>query len=171
MIPDGADQLVARIGGTGVYATPAELVAFHRTHTERLLRTVLTFAAVLIATPLGFLIPPHFEPAAVIFLLGLYFTRRAWVAEWDVVRMLGTCPRCDASIELKRGTVLYLPHSITCRSCRSEVWLEVGEAPHVDEERRKAAMSGTSGEAQQSELGGKPPGTWSPAASNWRDRA
>src|SRR5690606_24817839 len=122
----GAEQVDARIGSTGVYATPAELVAFHRTRSERAMRTLLTTAGICVATPLGFLIPPHLEPAAVVLLLGLYVIRRAWVAEWDVERMSGTCPRCGSVLELKRGTVLYIPHTMHCTRCRSELWLEIG---------------------------------------------
>lgn len=169
-IPNGADEVAARIGGVGVYATPAALVALMRTRAERGMRTLLTFAGTLLATPLGFLIPPHAEPAFVVFVLGLYFTRRAWVAEWEVVRMEGTCPRCDASISLKQGTVLYIPHSIRCGSCRSELWLEIGPAAEVDETLRRAAIEKATALPPPAELGGRPPATWSPAASDWRDR-
>ena len=170
-IPDGAEQVPARVGSTGVYATPADLVAFHRTRSERAMRTLLTTAAVCIATPLGFLIPPHLEPAAVVFLLGLYFIRRAWVAEWDVERMSGVCPRCESALELRRGTVLYIPHTMHCANCRAELWLETGVAPEVDESLRRAAIDGATAKPLPSgELGGRPPQTWSPAASDWRDR-
>lgn len=169
-MPVGAEQIPARIGSRGVYATPTDLVAFHRTRAERAMRTILTFVGVCLATPIGFLIPPHLEPAALVFVLGLYFTRRAWVAEWEVVRMSGTCPRCEVMIELKRGTVLYIPHTIHCTACRAELWLEVSEAPVVDESLRRAAMEQTSAPPPTGELGGRPPQTWSPAASDWRDR-
>ena len=169
-IAEGAERVAARVGGAGVYATPAELVALHRTRSERAMRTILTFAAVCIATPFGFLIPPHLEPAAVVFLAGLYFIRRAWVAEWEVVHMSGTCSRCDMPIELKRGTVLYIPHTLTCPDCRAELWLDIGEAPAVDDSLRRAAMERASQPPVVSELGGRPPQTWSPAASDWRDR-
>ena len=169
-IPDGAEQVPARIGSTGVYATAADLVVFHRTRSERVMRTILTFAGVGVATPLGFLIPPHLEPAAVVFLLGLYFTRRAWVAEWEVVHLQGTCPRCESALELKRGTVLYIPHTITCAQCRAELWLEIGPAPVVEESLRRSAIVQAAAPPPAAELGGRPPQTWSPAASDWRDR-
>lgn len=169
-IPEGAEQVQSRMGGVGVYATPADLVAFMRTRSERFMRTLLTFAATLIATPLGFLIPPHAEPAFLVFVLGLYFTRRAWVAQWEVVHMRGTCPRCSASLELKQGTVLFLPHSMRCGACRGEVWLELGAAAQVDESLRQEAIAKLSLPAQKTELGGRPLSTWSPAASDWRDR-
>lgn len=167
---DGADRVTARIGGIGVYATPAHLIAFRRTRAERAMRTILTFVAACLAAPVAFLIPPHAEPAAVAFLIGLYFTRRSWVAEWEVVEMRGTCPRCGVPLELKRGTVLYIPHTITCASCRSELWLETGQAPEVDDEVRREARDRARGMLPPGELGGRPPQTWSPAASNWRDR-
>jgi hypothetical protein len=169
-IPEGAEQVPARIGGLGVYATAADLVAFMRTRPERAMRTLLTFAGTLAATPLGFLIPPHAEPAFVVFMIGLYFTRRAWVAEWEVVSMSGACPRCDAPIMLKQGTVLYIPHSLRCGACRSELWLDIGAAPEVAEDLRRAAIAKVMQSAESAELGGRPPQTWSPAASDWRDR-
>jgi hypothetical protein len=170
-IPAGAEQVPARIGSTGVYATPAHLIAYQRTRSERAMRTILTFAGVCLATPVGFLIPPHLEPAALVFVIGLYFTRRAWVAEWEVVEMSGTCARCDSSLELKRGTVLYIPHTITCSHCRAELWLDIGAAPAVDESLRRAAIEqAATPPPSVGGLGGKPRQTWSPAASSWRDR-
>jgi hypothetical protein len=74
-------------------------------------------------------------------------------------------------LALKRGTVLYLPHSITCSDCRSELWLETGAAPVVEEALRRAAIERAAFRpAVDGELGGRPPQTWSPAASDWRDR-
>jgi hypothetical protein len=169
-IPEGAEQVPARVGGIGVYATPAALVAYMRTRSERAMRTLLTFAGTVIATPLGFLIPPHAEPAFVVFMLGLYFTRRAWVAEWEVVSMSGTCPRCEAALVLRRGTVLYIPHTLRCAACRSELWLDIGAAPEVDEAMRQAAIAKAAEPVQPGALGGRPPLTWSPGASDWRDR-
>lgn len=166
----GAERVVSRIGGVGVYATPADMTAFLRTRSERVMRTLLTFAGTCLAAPLGFLIPPHLEPAVVVFVLGLYFTRRAWVAEWEVVHMSGTCSRCEAPLSLKRGTVLYLPHSIRCGSCHAELWLEVGAAPVVEEALRRGAIAKMTEKHVAGELDGRPPQTWSPAASNWRDR-
>jgi hypothetical protein len=168
-LPAWADRLPARIGSVGVYATSADLSAQRRTRAERASRTLLTFAATLLATPLGFLIPPHLEPALVVFLIGLYFTRRAWVGEWEVLNMAGTCPRCDAAIVIRAGTVLYLPHSLTCARCRAECWLELGAAAPVADDTRHAAMT-KAREQPVRGLGGKPPVTWSPAASDWRDR-
>jgi hypothetical protein len=169
-IPDGAEQVAARIGGIGVYATAADLVAFHRTRSERAMRTVLTFAGVCLATPVAFLIPPHAEPAALVFILGLYFTRKAWVAEWEVVHMYGTCARCEATIELRRGTILYIPHTIKCAACHAEIWLETGTAPPVEESLRRAAIENTTRAQPAGELSGRPLPTWSPASSDWRDR-
>jgi hypothetical protein len=169
-IPEGADQVAARIGGIGVYATVADLVAFQRTRAERVMRTVLTLAGTCLAMPIGFLIPPHAEPAALVFLLGLYFTRKAWVAEWEVVHMRGSCARCEAPLELKRGTVLYIPHTITCAACKAEIWLETGAAPPVDESLRRAAIDQATWPQPAGELGGRPLPTWSPASSDWRDR-
>lgn len=169
--PDGAIEVTARIGGLGVYATPARLIAWRRHRPERLIRTGLTFGATLIGAPLGFLIPPHFEPAVAVFLFGLYFTRRAWVGEWQAAALDATCARCDAPLSVRRGTVLFLPHSFTCSACRAELWLELGEAPAVAEADRCAAQQRARAASAPSEgLGGRPPLTWSPAASDWRDR-
>ena len=168
-VPDGADDLAARIGSLGVYATRAELVALYRTPAERAMRTLLTFIGTLLLMPLAFLIPPHMEPPGVVLLFGLYFTRRAWVGDWEVVRMNGTCPRCTAPLTLKKDTVLYLPHSLTCAACRSECWLELGAAPEIDDEVRERARLQRE-EPPAGDLDGRPPLTWSPAASDWRDR-
>jgi hypothetical protein len=168
---DEARDVAARVGGLGVYATGAELRAARRTRAERLTRTALTLAGCWLLAPLAFLIPPHFESSVVAFVLSLYLGRRAWVGEWQVESMRGACPRCDAELTLKRGTVLFLPHTLHCGSCRGELWLELDAAPVIEpalrEEARAKIMESP---PPPHELGGRPPLTWSPAASDWRDR-
>src|SRR5688572_28085619 len=163
-----AERVPARVGAVGVYAVPADLVGYARTRSERGMRTFLTFVGTCVSAPLAFLIPPHAEPAFVAFAIGLYFVRRAWVGEWVAESMSSACPRCAAPLSLKHNTQLYLPHSITCPQCRAECWLELGEAPVVEESVRLAAVEAMK-ERPSAELGGKPPITWSPAASDWRD--
>jgi hypothetical protein len=168
---DGTLTVPARVGGVGVYATPASLTGWYRARPERLIRTGLTFLGTLIATPFGFLVPPHLEPAVVVFLIGLYFTRRAWVGEWQAADLSATCPRCDAPVRVRSGAVLYLPHSVTCAACRAELWIELGEPPDVAEEARREAQERARAPRESTgELVRRPPTTWSPASSDWRDR-
>jgi hypothetical protein len=85
--------------------------------------------------------------------------------------MRGSCPRCEQPLTLKRGTMLYLPHTLHCGACRGELWLELEPAPEVDAALREAARRKVVEEGSATgELGGRPPLTWSPAASDWRDR-
>jgi hypothetical protein len=166
-----ARAVPARIGGLGVYATSVELRAVQRTRAERLTLTALTLGGCWLIAPLAFLIPPHFESSVAAFLLSLYFGRRAWVGEWQVEVMRGSCPRCEQPLTLKRGTMLYLPHTLHCGACRGELWLELEPAPEVDAALREAARRKVVEEGSATgELGGRPPLTWSPAASDWRDR-
>jgi hypothetical protein len=158
---EGTALVAARVGGLGVYATPARLAAWRRLRPERAIRAALTFLAGTAVTPLAFLVPPHLEPAVVVFLSGLYFTRRAWVGEWQAARLEGVCPRCDAPVAVRRGAMLYLPHTLSCGVCRSELWLELGEAPAVADAERRAARERLRMEASP-DLGGRPPETWSP---------
>ena len=168
-IPSGAERLEAQIGSVAVYATAADLVAYQRTRSERLMRTLLTLVGSWLAVPVAFLIPPHLETAVLVFFIGLYFARRAWVGEWEVVSLSGVCPRCRKPLTLSRGSVLYLPHSLKCRACHGECWLELGVAPVVDDTMRQQAMERLQG-GPRAALDGQPPLTWSPAASDWRDR-
>jgi hypothetical protein len=167
---DRAQPVSARVGSIGVYATAAALDVWRRTRSERVVRAVFTLLGCWLLAPFAFMIPPYLEPGLVALLVGVYFARRAWVGEWVVERMSGACPRCDASMALKEGSVLYLPHTLRCSACGVECWLELEPAPAVDEALRRAALEAV---AQQpaGELGGRPPLTWSPAASDWRDRA
>jgi hypothetical protein len=166
-----AREVPARIGGLGVYATPVQLRAHQRTRGERLTLTVVTLLGCWTIAPLAFLIPPHFESTVVAFALSLYFGRRAWVGEWQIDTMAGTCPRCGAAITLKHGSMLYLPHTLHCGGCRGELWLELEPAPVVDAALRESARLKVLEESRPAqELGGRPPLTWSPAASDWRDR-
>ncbi|CAN5871005.1 hypothetical protein BH23GEM9_BH23GEM9_28640 [soil metagenome] len=165
----GVREVAARIGALGVYATAAELRATQRTRSERLTLTLLTLVGSWILAPLAFLIPPHLESGAIAFLAGIYFARRAWVGEWQVASMSGACPRCDGALTIKSGTMLYLPHTLHCPGCSVELWLELGSAPEIDDVMRQSAREQL-GERPGHELGGRPPLTWSPAASDWRDR-
>jgi hypothetical protein len=159
-------QVAARIGGLGVYATPARLRAWQRTRSERVTLTAMTLVGSWLLAPLAFLIPPHLESGVIAILLGLYFSRRAWVGEWRVDEMAGSCPACDAAIEVKSGTMLYLPHTLYCGGCRAELWLELEPAPEVPAEMRAAARQRL-GEVRRQELSARPPKTWSPASSDW----
>jgi hypothetical protein len=164
-----ARQVPARTGGLGVYATPADVLALRRTRGERAVLTGMTLAGSWLLAPLAFLIPPYFESGAIAIVLGLYFARRAWVGEWRALRMEGVCPRCDHALSLKPGTMLYLPHTLHCRGCRAELWLELEPAPEVAPEIRLEARRRLEPKPRE-ELAARPPATWSPAASNWRDR-
>lgn len=166
---EGATRVPARIGGLGVYATPAVLVAYQRTRAERTMRAGYTLLATLVVSPLFFVIPPHFEWSAAAFVVGLWFVRRAWLGEWVVERVEGTCARCTAPVAVKPGTVLVLPHTIRCDACGAEGWLETGVAPDVEPALREEARARVQAKPS-AELGGRPPQTWSPAASDWRDR-
>jgi hypothetical protein len=165
---EDAEVVTARVGAVGLHATDAQLRAWRNSRSERLVSSVLTLACWWAAAPLALLIPPHLEPAAVVAGLGLYFGRRAWRREWVVSTMRGNCPRCDAEISVRRGTVLHLPHTLHCGGCRTELWLELEAAPEVPPEVRAAAKR------QEREIrpapARRPLGTWSPAASDWRDR-
>lgn len=79
--------------------------------------------------------------------------------------------RCEATLELKRGTVLYIPHTIKCSACHAEIWLETGAAPDVEESLRRAAIETSTTQQPAGNLGGRPLQTWSPASSDWRDRS
>lgn len=161
-----ARPVPARVGALGLYATNADLLAIHRSQGERLLRAGLIVLGGMLAAPIAFLIPPHFEWSAAVMVMSLWFARQAWVGEWIVERMTGLCPRCAGALVIRRGTVLVLPHSLTCAACRTECWIEQGDAAVVDDALRAAALQKISAPV---ELGGRPPLTWSPAASNWRD--
>ncbi|HSJ25064.1 MAG TPA: hypothetical protein VK929_10370 [Longimicrobiales bacterium] len=170
IVPAGDGPLIpARIGALRLHATPAELRATRRTSAERLTRTVLTVAGCWVVAPLAALIPPHFEAFILALLLGLYFGRRAWVGEWQVISMDGTCPRCDGTVSIRAGTMLYLPHTLHCGSCRTELWLELEPAPDVSPEVRAAAREQLLTPAPEPP-GQRQLGTWSPASSSWRDR-
>jgi hypothetical protein len=162
-------QVPARIGSLGVHATAAALRATRRSRGERAALTIMTVAGCWLIAPLAVFIPPHFESVVVALLLGLYFGRRAWVGEWRVAAMSGTCPCCDMPLAVKAGTMLYLPHTLHCDGCRTELWLELESAPDVAPEVRRAARAQR--EASQSPpANARPLRTWSPAGSDWRDR-
>jgi hypothetical protein len=160
--------VVARVGAVGVYATAAVLDVHRRTRAERLTRAGLTLAGSWLVAPLAFLIPPYLESGLIALVVGAWLARRAWRGEWVAEQMSGTCPRCTAALTLRSETVLYLPHTIHCPACAAECWIELEPAPDIDTTTRQAAIDQLL-PRPRGELGGRPPLTWSPAASNWRD--
>jgi hypothetical protein len=162
---ESGHPVAARIGAVGIYATAARLDVYRRTRPER---AAFTLAGCWLVAPLAFMIPPYLESGLIALAVGAYLARRAWVGEWVVRHMDGTCPRCAATMTLRPESVLYLPHTMRCAACGTECWMELEPAAHVDDALRQAAIERLS-PAPRSELGGRPPLTWSPAASNWRD--
>ena len=154
--------LVARLALFGRVPTPATLTVEPRTRGERLLRAYLTlFGAGILGTIL-FIVPPHAEPVLLTWIAGIYWFRKHLNAEFEVVAFEGACPYCHKPVQVKAGTTLKFPHSVSCYSCKSESDLELGSAPPIQD---VAPLALETERRPPEEI--RPLRIWSPSSSEW----
>lgn len=130
----------------GFASTPARLEVVQRSRLERRVRAVLALLGCWALIPVVGIIPPHIEWAATAFIGGIFLARRYWRAEFVAVSFEGACPRCASPLAMKPGTLVSVPHTITCYECHSEPWLELGDVPRKTV-RSAAQPSGPTGAA------------------------
>lgn len=79
----------------------------------------------VLLAPAVALLPPHVPWAVAALGTGFYLARRGWKEEFTVAAFEGSCPRCDAELDLPSGSRLRFPHSLHCAGCRHEPVLKV----------------------------------------------
>src|SRR5262245_22145821 len=92
------EVLQARLSLFGFVPTPATLTALRRARAERVLRAIFAAATAVVVAPMVFLIPPHIEWVILTVITGLYWTRKSWIAEFEVESLEAVCPRCYAKV-------------------------------------------------------------------------
>lgn len=110
----------ARLTLSGHEATPALLEVVPRAARTRFLRALGALAICWVLVVPAALIPPHIPWALAAFLGGIYFSYKQWTGEYVVQRFEGRCPRCGSVLELKPGSKIGLPQTMTCFNCHHQ---------------------------------------------------
>lgn len=112
----------------GYRPRPANIEALPRGAFARAWRAVAAFVVGCTIAPVMIMMPPHMEPAVITVFIGAYIARSYWRGLYVVRSFTGSCPRCGAALRLRRGTLLRVPHGVSCRSCRDTPRLLPGPA-------------------------------------------
>ncbi len=123
-----ADEVVhppARLTLFGFAPTPATVSLVARTTSWRMARTARALGLTALVAPLAFLVPPHAPWGAAALSGGLYFALRSWKERFTLRQGTGSCPRCEAPIDLGRMKRLRRPHVVPCDTCHHEPVLDV----------------------------------------------
>lgn len=115
----------ARLTLPGHTATPAEVELRHRPQRKRMARALTLLVVCWALVPLAFLVPPHLPWALAAFVAGIYFALKNWRGEYVVEAFSGTCPRCGEPLKIEPGSLVRLPHTLTCYHCHHEPSLQV----------------------------------------------
>jgi len=78
----------------------------------------------LVIAPMMAIVPPHAPWLIGALTAGIILTRRRLIERFTLISLEGTCPKCDATIDVKR-TRLRIPHPLTCQSCHHQASLKV----------------------------------------------
>ncbi len=117
-------------------ASLAKVVLVYRTAPERFARAAMALVLCWGAVPLLLWVPPHYPWAAGAMVAGVYLAYRYWTGRYLVCAFSGACPRCGRQLELRLGSFINLPHSMTCFACHFEPRLEVSAETLAEPVRR-----------------------------------
>lgn len=114
-----------------VFHTPtvARVEVVYQPAPGRLLRALLAWLLCWGIIPFVLWIPPHYPWVLAAFAAGIYLPVRFWTGRYRVRSFTGFCPRCGRALQLRRGTKIDLPQTLTCFHCHFEPVLEVCFAP------------------------------------------
>lgn len=107
---------------------PARVEVVYRPLPGRLLRTGLALGFFWGIVPLVVWLPPHYPWPLLSFAAGLWLAHRSLAGRFVVRSFSGLCPRCGRALRLDPGSLIDLPHTLTCFGCHFEPRLEVGAA-------------------------------------------
>jgi len=102
----------------GHAATPVHLLVVPRGSGWRFLRAASRMGiAFVVAIPLA-LIPPHTVWSIGALITGMVLARNRWLENHTIVSLEVTCPRCQATTNVRSGVRLRRPHPVECSACR-----------------------------------------------------
>ncbi|HEX9106117.1 MAG TPA: hypothetical protein VF832_02790 [Longimicrobiales bacterium] len=158
----------------GYQPRPARLEAVPRSKVRRAISAAAALVFWCTLAPLAILMPPHFDPAVVTILVGIYMARVYWNGRYRARSLRGTCPRCGQPLRLRAGTLLRVPHPVHCRHCGDTPHLAPGPADDAAGGRiTRGARALTPEEARAADAAWRrrraklSPSSWSPASGDW----
>lgn len=123
-------EVVARLTVFGSEPAQARAWIQPRSDRWRVLGAVKWGLGGLVGAPLVVLIPPHVPWALGALGAGGLMAWRRLTERITLVRVSGTCPRCQGRIALEKPSRLRNPHMLSCEGCQHEVTLSLqGEVP------------------------------------------
>lgn len=119
----------ARLQLPAAGSVAANVHVVHHARRRRALRAGVILGGAVAVMPLVFVIPPHLLWPVLVLGAGLYFARREWVGEYEVVRFEGACPRCGDPLSVEPGTRIRGRQRLECYGCHREpeLVLEAGD--------------------------------------------
>lgn len=188
----GVDSGAARLGRSGDVASsrtvvldwhleifgyrpmPAHIEARPRSRVRRALTAAAALTSGCTIAPVMIVMPPHFDPAVITVLMGVYLARACWQGRYTNRAFAGACPRCQHPLRVRCGALLRVPHAVHCPRCRDTARLLPG--PADDAASGHITPGGhelSPGEARAADLAWRrrrsklSPSSWSPASGDW----
>jgi len=121
---DGLIRTAARVTLFGFESTEAFASIQPRGRRWRVGGAARTMGIFLVIAPMMAIVPPHAPWLIGALTAGIILTRRRLIERFTLISLEGTCPKCDATINVKR-TRLRIPHPLTCQSCHHQASLKV----------------------------------------------
>ena len=121
---DGLIRTAARVTLFGFESTEAFASNQPRGRRWRVGGAATTMGIFLVIAPMMAIVPPHAPWLIGALTAGIILTRRRLIERFTLISLEGTCPKCDATIDVKR-TRLRIPHPLTCQSCHHQASLKV----------------------------------------------
>lgn len=106
-------------------ATAVEVVVTPRSPGWRAGRAARWIVSGLVLAPVVGVLPPHAPWAAGAGLGGLVLGLRKWGERFTLEGIEGSCPRCEAALELVGTPPLRIPHPVPCDGCGNPVSLRI----------------------------------------------
>jgi hypothetical protein len=121
---DGLIRTAARVTLFGFESTEAFASIQPRGRRWRVGGAARTMGIFVVIAPMMAIVPPHAPWLIGALTAGIILTRRRLIERFTLISLEGTCPKCDATINVKR-TRLRIPHPLTCQSCHHQASLKV----------------------------------------------
>jgi hypothetical protein len=121
---DGLIRTTARVTLFGFESTEAFASIQPRGRRWRVGGAARTMGIFVVIAPMMAIVPPHAPWLIGALTAGIILTRRRLIERFTLISLEGTCPKCDATINVKR-TRLRIPHPLTCQSCHHQASLKV----------------------------------------------
>lgn len=120
---DGLIRTAARVTLFGFESTQAFASIQPRGRRWRIGGAARTMGIFVLIAPVMAIVPPHAPWLIGALTAGIILARRRMIERFTLISLEGTCPKCEAPINVKR-TRLRIPHPLTCQACHHQASLK-----------------------------------------------